>query len=237
MVKRRTAWRGRAAAVMAVALLALGAAQPASAEEGLEQTGQASYVVSPEGPVKATVTLTLHHTKPDEGRVYYVLTTYRVVIPASVTNVKATSAGAALKTVRVSGVSEGYDAIDVSFSPLRYGKTRTIVVTYDVVGGAIRSKGTTRVGKGYAGFSVVAQGDRGHSQVEIVTPRGYELSSASAEFDRTHRGDQLVWTTALNTTDDGIWEYVTVRHRASSGDAEMTIDGHSYTTSLDLTSA
>ena len=106
----------RAVATGAVALGAvLGVAPSAAAEEGLAVESQNRYVVEDTG-VRATTTLTIRNTSPDQYLTDSVLSFYwdefGIPVPAGAQSVQATSEGASLQ-VRIEPTEDPSTAIAV----------------------------------------------------------------------------------------------------------------------------
>lgn len=233
---RTTRRRAALATMLAVLAGALWLATPGAAlaeDDGLFETNDTRYVVAADGsPVKVTVDLTLRNTVPDVrtsgGVRYYYFTRYLVAVPTGTQNLRATSNGRSLNVSLEKAPDPAFQDIQtaaISFPELRYGKTRSISLTYDLQGADIRSSDLSRVGKGYAAFITSATGEAGHTSVEVVAPKSYEFHASSDAFTETRSGATTAWKSTKATDDLGIWEFVTLRDHDLAGEATVTIGG------------
>ncbi|PFG44608.1 hypothetical protein ATJ88_3338 [Isoptericola jiangsuensis] len=206
---------------------------PAAAANGLTEESHARYTVSAKGRVTAEVTTTITNVTPDRGSTYYYWDAYSIPVPAGADDVTATSGGARLSTSTRGTDDPDTEVVQASFSPLRYGRSRTITWTYEVDGAPVRSKRWTRVGPGYATFAVQSWGDDGRTTVEVDVPRDMTLDS-TADFaeERGPRNKPTVYTLDEQNAENGIWAAVSVRDpdRADAreitvGDATLTVEG------------
>ena len=142
--RHRVSMLVRVVATGAVALgTVLGVAPSAAAEEGLVVESQNRYVVEDAG-VRATTTLTIRNTSPDQYLTDSVVSFYwdefGVPVPAGTQNVQATSEGASLQ-VRIEPTEDPSTAIAVaSFRPLNFGQSRTIEWSYTIPGAPFRAR-------------------------------------------------------------------------------------------------
>ena len=204
----------RAVAAGAVALGAvLSVAPSAAAEEGLDVESQNRYVVEDAG-VRATTTLTIRNTSPDQYLTDSVLSFYwdefGIPVPAGTQNVQATSEGAPLQ-VRIEPTEDPSTAIAVaSFRPLNYGQSRTIEWRYTIPGAPFRAADWTRVGPGFATFAAQGVGDPGSVGVVVVVPASMTFHSTGS-FAERREGDAVTYTATENTDEYGIWAAVSAR--------------------------
>ena len=103
-------------------------------------------------------------------------TTWIIVIPATATDLAATSGGAVLSTTIEP--DEDNDAVALAYIALPYnlnfGQTVTVDVEYIIPGGEPREDpGTARVNESYLSFPIWANGDPGLVDVTIVVPSGF----------------------------------------------------------------
>ncbi|WP_277210854.1 hypothetical protein [Isoptericola croceus] len=196
---------------------------PADAANGITEETHARYVVKAKGSVTAKVTTTITNVTPDRGNTYYYWNSYSVAVPASAKNVRATSGGSSL-TVRLASESDEPNVqwATATFSPLRYGRSRTIVWTYEIAGAPIRSDRWTRVGPGYGTFAAQATGDPGKVSVEVVVPKSMKFD-ATADFTRDQQGKKSVYTLDEYSKDWGVWSVVSVRDAAKADEREVTV--------------
>ncbi|UFU07354.1 hypothetical protein [Ruania halotolerans] len=198
---------------------------PASAAEGLTEETHARYVVGGDGTVTAEVRTTITNVTPDQGAQYFYWTDYRIGVPASATNIHATSGGSSLLVT----IDEDEQEPDqhwafASFAPLRYQQSRTIEWTYQIEGAPLRSEEWTRVGPGYAVFAAQATGDDGTVSVEVVAPRDLEFH-ASSEFESDRDGQQMVYRSEEYSDEWGVWSAVSLRDPDESEAVEIPVDG------------
>ena len=204
----------RAVTAGAVALGAvLSVAPSAAAEEGLDVESQNRYVVEDAG-VRATTTLTIRNTSPDQYLTDSVLSFYwdefGIPVPAGTQNVQATSEGAPLQ-VRIEPTEDPSTAIAVaSFRPLNYGQSRTIEWRYTIPGAPFRAADWTRVGPGFATFAAQGVGDPGSVGVVVVIPASMTFHSTGS-FAERREGDAVTYTATENTDEYGIWAAVSAR--------------------------
>lgn len=204
-------------------LVAPAAVVPAVAAEGLTEESHARFVVTAKGSVTAEVTTTITNVTPNSGSYVYYFDAYGIAVPTSATDVRATSGGASL-TVRLEDEPEDPSIrwAVASFSPLNYGRTRTVEWTYEIEGSAFRSEDWARVGPGYATFAAQATGDDGRTSVEVVAPRRMDFD-ASVEFDTRRQGGKNVYTLDERTDEYGTWAAVSLRDPETSDTREVTV--------------
>lgn len=207
------------ATLLTTALLALGlvgagavVAAPALADEGLHEESRSRFVLAPGATsVAATVTTTLRNDTPDVGATFYYWDGYGIPVPAGAQDVRATSDGAELP-VTLSPTEDPDTALaGVRFSPLRYGRTRTVEWTFTVPGEPVRSPGYTRVGEGYATFAVQGWGDPGQVSVEVVLPASMTFDATTDAFQETASGDTVTYTATPSGDEEGVWAVVSAR--------------------------
>ncbi|WP_418275707.1 hypothetical protein ACNHYB_12725 [Isoptericola jiangsuensis] len=215
---------------LAPGVLAGGAGPRASAANGLTEESRATYVVGAKGKVTAEVTTTITNVTPDRGDRYYFFVDYSIPVPHSAKDVTATSGGTDLP-VRLSASDDPSTRYaEVSFAPLRYGRTRTIEWTYRIAGDPIRDDELwTRVGPGYATFPVQAWGDDGRTRVVVQAPTGSTFD-ATDEFDEKAGDERTTYTLRENNGDGGIWSAVSVRDPERSDEKQLAVgDGDTLT--------
>jgi hypothetical protein len=219
---RRARWMLRTGAgVAVVCTVLLGAPTIASADpgDGLSETSRTRYDVDGTNPVRVTVTTTIRNEKPDSALYVYYWDEYGILVPAGATGVSATSGGTALPVTLEPTEDPSTSLAGVSFSPLDYGRERTIEWAYTVPGEPVRSEGYTRVGPGYATFAVNAVGDRGQVSVEIVTPTSMDFDSTWDGFTPILDGETRTHRATDSTDDYGTWAFVSLR---DIGQSDMT---------------
>ena len=134
--RRRMPWA--AAAVVVACLLG----QPALADEGLATGATSRFVLDPKATtVEATVTIDLRNVTPEPGQLLLLLRRLRVPVPAGAEKVRARSGGSTL-SVSLRGTEDPSTRLArISFPNLLYGRSRTIVLTFEVPGEKPRSEG------------------------------------------------------------------------------------------------
>lgn len=204
-------------------LVAPAVAPPAAAANGITEESHARFVVKGKGAVTAKVTTTITNVTPDRGNTYYYWDSYGIGVPTSAKNVRATSGGSSL-TVDLKAEPEDPNVqwATAKFSPLRYGRSRTIVWTYEIGGAPIRSDRWTRVGPGYGTFAAQATGDPGRVSVEVVVPKAMTFD-ATADFTAEQQGKKTVYSLDEATDDWGVWAAVSVRDPARADEKKVTV--------------
>ncbi|MBD5786018.1 hypothetical protein IF650_07470 [Cellulosimicrobium terreum] len=205
----------------------------AAAEDGLDETARSRFVLEGDGsPVEASVTVTIRNDQPDRGGYFYYWDQYGIPVPAGAEDVRATSGGSDLTVTFEDTEDPGTTVATASFSPLNYGRSRTIEWTYSVPGDPVRSEGYTRVGDGYATFAVQGVGEPGQVSVEVELPSSMVFDSTTDAFTPSEDGATVTWTADENTEDQGIWAVVSARDPEASdarelevGDDTLTLEG------------
>lgn len=203
---------------------------PALADDGLSTGATSRYVLDAKATeVLVDVTLELRNTTPDRGNSYFFYTYFQVPVPAGAQKLRATSGGSTLK-VRLSDTEDPSTALArISFPDLRFGRSRTIRLTYTVPGEKPRSADSTRVGPGYATFSVNGFGDPGRNTVQVVAPTSMTFDATSEEFSASEKGATTTHT-VRSSDPDGFWAVVSLRDPANSRKTTVDVPG----TSLEL---
>jgi hypothetical protein len=224
---RRRPWLLVVAALLALTgSLAPLPSQPsaAAADEGLTLSASTTYTLQPKKHVVRVVTdLTATNNKADttSGGIVtrYFYQGARLAIQAEARNLRATAGGARLTaTVKP---ADGYAILEVRFrSGLFYQQVLKIRVTFDLPGGAPRSKSDIRVGTAFATFIAWAFGDSG--SVRIVVPAGFEAETTGAELKRAASGGATVFS-ATGISDVGAW-YAVVNADRKAGLTDDRID-------------
>ena len=215
--------RRRAPWVTALATVVVLLAQPALADEGLATGATSRYVLDAKRTtVRATVTIELRNTTPDDGDIYYFYNAFSVPVPAGAENVRARSNGSTL-SVDLRGTDDASTRLArISFPNLLFGRSRTITLTFDVPGEPPRSKDTTRVGPGYASFAVYGVGDTGRTTVEVVAPTSMTFDATSDAFSSVENGATTTHTST--SSDDGGGFFAVVSLRDPEQTQERTVD-------------
>ncbi|HSO64429.1 MAG TPA: hypothetical protein VLQ78_04925 [Ornithinibacter sp.] len=197
--------------------------QSALADEGLATGARSRYVLDAEATtVDAEVTIDLRNDTPDQGSYYYFFDSFSVPVPAGAEDVRARSGGSDLAVSLRPTDDPSTRLARISFPNLLFGRSRTIVLTYEVPGEKPRSEDSTRVGPGYATFAVHGLGEAGRSTVEVVAPASMTFDATSDEFTSVVNGALTTHTTTATSTDGGYWAVVSLRD-PEKGD-ELTVD-------------
>ncbi|GAA1735608.1 hypothetical protein GCM10009809_33500 [Isoptericola hypogeus] len=208
-------------------------APSAAADEGLDETTRSRYELrASAGEVRAVVTTTIRNATPAQGNLLYYYDRYGIPLPAGATDVRATSAGTALP-VQVRGTEDPSTAVAVaSFPSLYYGSTRTIEWSFLVPGEPVRSEDDTRVGRGYATFTVQASGDPGQVSVEVVLPSAMTFDATLDGFTSERHGRTTTYRATQGVDAQGVWAVVSARdprqvdeRRVTAGGATLTLQG------------
>ncbi|GAA1876390.1 hypothetical protein [Myceligenerans crystallogenes] len=203
---------------------------PALVADGLAEESHSRYVYDGRTQtVRVTVSTTIRNAKPDVGLRYWYWNRHGIPVPRSAQDVRATSGGSGLTVAYESTEDPGTKWAMASFAPLLYGQTRSIQWSYTIAGEPIRSKGYTRVGKGYATFMTQAVGDPGAVSVEVDVPREMEFTSVNASFSEKRSGDRTVWTAREVTDGYGIWSPVSLRNAGASDKTKVKVGGQELT--------
>lgn len=235
---RRAGARARGPARTGLACLVVGAAvgalvlvaPAAAAEDGLDETSHSTFVLQAGGsPVTVSVRTTLRNEHPDSGGYAYYWDGYSLPVPAGAQDVRASSGGTALP-VTVEPTEDPAVLLAVtSFSPLSYGRERTIEWTYSLPGEPVRSAGYTRVGDGYATFTVLGAGDPGQVSVDVVVPGAMVFDSTSDAFTSAEQGETVTWSARESTDEYGIWAVVSARDLEAVDERAVEVGGTTLT--------
>jgi len=219
---RRSGGRWAVALVVGMALLG----QPALADSGLSIGGRSRYVLNPKATtVQATVTVDLRNTTPSSGGYFYFYNTFAVPVPAGAENVRARSNGSSLSVTLKRTDDPSTRLARVSFPKLLYGRSRTIVLTFEVPGEKPRSRDSTRVGPGYATFAVYGVGDEGRNSVEVVAPAKMSFEATSDDFTSTQKGSTSTHTSTSTTGGEGSWAVVSLRDPERTDEKSVEVNG------------
>lgn len=219
--------------ILALLLTALVTAPTVSADSGIEVASTSRYVLDTQArQVTGTMSITLRNTTPnaptgDGGYRYFFYNTYGVPLPAAATDIRARSGGATLRVERqrIDG-DPGYRMVAIRFPDLLYQASRTIELTFALVGQPPRADDPTRIGQGYATFPVFGPGDRGRSTVEVVLPRGVPMESTATGWTESDEPDgTTVHTTTEDNLSPGFSAMVSVRTEEIGQGRDVTVGG------------
>jgi hypothetical protein len=155
-------------------------------DNGLEVSADTSYVIDGDaGVVRVTVDLTLTNVKPNVTSASTITRFYfdrfGLPVPWDAANISVTSDGARLTPTVTEAETGFFRLLEVGFSRLFYQQTRTIRVSFDIVGAAPRSEDSfVRVNPAFVSFFAWAYGDPGRGSVTIRPPRGLRLEFVGA---------------------------------------------------------
>ncbi|MGW8564961.1 hypothetical protein [Isoptericola sp. NPDC055881] len=226
--RRRPALPALLGAGLVGALLLSGPA--AVADEGLTEESHNRYELrAKDSEVRATVTTTIGNVTPDRGLTYYYYTSYAIPVPAGAEHVRAVSGGVSLPVSLESTEDPSTRYAVATFSPLRYGSTRTIDWAFDIPGEPVRSKDYTRVGDGFATFAASGLGDAGRTTVEVVLPASMTFDATSDDFTTKRTGRTVTYTATENSDKDGIWAVVSARDPKKSDQKRVRAAGTTLT--------
>jgi len=220
MIERRAGslWLAVAAAFLAlVALLGPAAGPAAAATDSLALTTSTTYTLVPERHVvRVSIDVTAQNNKPNlvlgGGITRYFYDSFRIGVQTEARSFKATSGGASLHVSTTP--ADGYTTVEVRFrNSLFYHQTANVRVTFDLPGGAPRSKSEVRVGPAFATFVAWAFGNSG--SVRIVLPKTFDSDSTGAEVTKSTAGQSTVLS-ATNITDVPDWYVVVNADRKSA---------------------
>jgi hypothetical protein len=208
-----------AASLIALAGILAPAAAPIAraASDGLQLTTAATYAISPARHVVAVaIDITARNNKPNVSTgglvTKYFYEGARVAIQSEATNVRATSGGVKLTTTTTP--ADGYRLLEVRFrTSLFFHQTAAVHVTFDLPGGAPRSKSDIRVGTAFATFVAWAFGDSG--SVRVVVPAGFDAEATGSDAARSSSAGKTIFQAAA-ITDVASWYLVVNADRKSA---------------------
>lgn len=206
----------RPAAVALIAALGLlftpAAAPPVLGAEELRLTVASTYTLDPgHGAVHVVMDVTATNLKPNRisGSIitsyYYNELSFGVQEEAKV--IRATSGGGRLTAS--AAPRDGYQALTVRLPRnLNFRQTQKLRITFDLPGGAPRSKSDIRVGQAFSSFYAWAWGDAGRASVTIAIPAGFEEDVNGSPVTRTSDA-KTIRLSAKAIADPDTW-FVTV---------------------------
>ncbi len=181
------------ATVLAAGLAVFSPPAPALAANGISETASTTYELVPaKGILRVTIDLEVLNQKPSTSTTYFYVNTAYVWIERAARNLKITAdRGAVGRTVY--RTSTGYLTYKLGIATVLYGQTRRIRVTYDLPGGKPRSYASTRIGRAYASFCVIANG-YDHGRVRVIVPSAFDVSVDPGTMASTRVGSRIVYT-------------------------------------------
>ncbi len=214
--EHRSTTRGRRALAVAAATVAL-AAPAAHADNGIDIESTSRYVLqAKEEVVRATMTVTVRNERPSyrTGNYiqYFYLPAITIPVPAEAAQLTAVSNGAPLSVTQEPTKDPSTALATIRFpSNLLYGQSRTVTVSFVLEGEKPRSKNQTRVGPGYATFTVYGSGDAGQNTVQVVLPASMSFDATTDAFDEGEGSKTVTYTATADTEGSGFWAVVSAR--------------------------
>jgi len=228
---------------LAVSLLVMGVATPSRAStpavvapvvvnayaDGFRIESRTIYALDPPaGAVHVAFDVTVTNQKPDQVTGSFIR---QFFLPEFSVPVLAEAVG--LRAVKDDGTElpvsvEPTDSPRFSFAvidlrpDLYHPSSQTFRFTYDLPRQAPRSEGFTRVNDAYATFPMLALGDPGLADVELLVPDGFEVELIGDAMTESARDGQQVFT-ATAIEDPDAWE-VLLSARDDSQLIERVID-------------
>jgi hypothetical protein len=216
----------------AIALSALGATpEPVEAAgDQFQDSVETTYELQPaRGVVRVTHVITMKNKKASSSRsysctgyaydpwygwyaynstcttrtnYYYYASSYYLEKDATNLKVKASSGKASLKKKKLSG---NWRLWEIKYSPLYYGKSRVVTLTYDLPAGGPRSTAERRGTWGYAAFCAAGtSGDKG--RVRVVVPEGFAFTQPTAMTTATANGKTTYTSAYLSSKPWGFYQ-------------------------------
>lgn len=213
------------AGLLATASLLVAAAPDALADGGLRISNVARFKVDLKaGRVKVTERVTLTNQQPNRGNYYYYWNSYRFTVPTSASGLTVTSGGARLSTSTGPTKTKGLNFVVARFSSLRYGRSRTLELSYTLAKAPFRTDDLARVGKGFASFPVASYADPGLLDLQVIAPASADFDSAGSFEDK---GDATTarYVAADDDPAGGFYFQVAVSNPASGSTKTVQIDG------------
>jgi hypothetical protein len=168
----------------------------AAASDGLSLTTSTTYTLVPaDRVVRAAVDINAANDKPNRvsGGVTtrYFYDSFRIAVQPEARSIRATAAGAALRVSTLK--ADGYLRVEVRLrQPIFFHQAARVRVTFDLPGGAPRSKSEIRVGPAFATFVAWAFGDSG--SVRIVVPAEFDTGTTGNAMTRAESDGSIVLT-------------------------------------------
>ena len=221
-------------AVKAVAALGLGLSMtiarpggpPAvrAADDGLGTRSTAVYTVQPDQHrVHVDVQVRATNQKSDTQSVRYYFVSAGFFLQPEATHLRATAEARTLDTtVRA---RTGYSVLEVRFGRnLYHGQAIAMRISYDLPGGAPRSRADIRVESAFVSFTAWSFGDAGDVRVEM--PAGFASSVIGGPMDVNGLQEAGQSLTASDVTDPASWYAVVTGDRPDALSSEpITLGG------------
>jgi hypothetical protein len=209
-----------AAGLLSLILLGAGLTvpAPAAAANGYQMSATTAYVMNPDaGRLEVTISVTFKNTTPDKGSTYYYYDTVTLAFEHTATALKATTDSGGASISRLDALNPYYDRYRVRLtSPILYGVTRRVTVTYQVPSGAPRSDSPVRVGRAYANYCVIANGVDSAS-VSVSVPDRFVMATTdgSSSLTSSTEGGRIVFRSGTLSNPGGFWSCLSGADAAS----------------------
>ena len=204
---------------------------PAAAADGVTETAATTYTVDPAaGRLDVAVDVTVKNTKantttydpcvklvydpidgyhtvsgtcPNTTR-YYVNEAY-LWLESAATAIKVT-ANAGTPKITIYKKGDGYNEYRITYQAVYAGQTRSLHVTYQIPGGAPRSKAATRIGAAYVSFCVTANGYDGGS-TRVILPSAYVVTvdAQNGTFSTSSTTDSATYSSGSMAKPEDFW--------------------------------
>lgn len=206
-------------------------AGPVAAADGLTETAATLYTVNPAaGRLDVQVDITVKNTKASVTSLYMCLKwvydpvygTYQVTstcerttdyyvnetflwLESTATAIKATAnAGSPKVTLYKKG--DGYNEYRITFKAVYKGQTRNLHVTYQIRGGAPRTKADTRIGAAHVSFCVTSNGyDGGSTRVVLASSYDVTVDAHNGAFTSTATHGSVTYATPTMPKPEAFW--------------------------------
>ena len=173
----------------------------AAVTSGFRMVGKTTYTLDPAaGVVHVVFDATVTNQTPDRvtstGRFQSYLSSITVpVLTEAVALHAAKSDGSALTVTTKASGSPRFQVAVVDLRPnVFYPSSQTLRFTYDLPRVAARSDGFTRINDAFATFPMLAVGDPGMAEVEVVIPDTFKVEIVGSDMRITTRDGQHVYT-------------------------------------------
>lgn len=222
---------GLLALFIAVGTLQLSLPASAAAADGVTNTAVTTYTVNPAaGRLDVQVDVTVKNTKAgvtslyaclkwvydpiygyyqvsstcERTTVYYVDGSY-LWLESAATSIKVT-ANAGTAKIALFKKGDGYNEYRISYKALYKGQTRSLHVTYQIPGGAPRSKADTRIGEAYVSFCVSSNGlDGGSTRVTLPSAYVVTVDAHNGTFSKSGAQGSVTYATASMIKPEEFW--------------------------------
>ena len=171
----------------------------AAASDGLSLTTNTTYALVPaDRAVRAVVDVNAVNEKPnrisDGVTTRYFYDSFRIGVQPEARSIRASAGGAPLRVSTLK--ADGYLRVEVRLPrSIFFRESAKVRVTFELPGGAPRSKSEVRVGPAFATFVAWAFGDRG--SVRIVVPADFDTATTGNDLTRAESSKSIVLTATV----------------------------------------